>query len=252
MLHTRIEGSKGSIPMVLCNGLFAALESWDRAMPYLQSCRVMRYDARGQGQSHKPSGPYSLEQHVEDLHQLMDPFEPAYFVGISNGGSVALAYAATYPEKVLGVVAADCHAATSSLLRLKLESWLKAHEIGGPTHRFDIAAPWIWSQSVLDRAPELISTYRERAAEQPDHAARALIEGAMQVQIPLERISAQVLLLTGEEDLLTPAWDMQHMQRRIRQATWEQVPGAHASLLEYPEIFGDSIVPKLKEWFDVV
>lgn len=251
MLRARLEGSAGAMPVVLCNGLFAALESWDRAMPYLQACRVLRYDARGQGLSPKPEGPYSLEQHVEDLHQLMQDFEPAFMVGISNGGSVALAYAAMHPEMVRGVIAADCHAQTSSLLRLKLESWLKAHEVGGPSHRFDVAAPWIWSQAILDQAPDLLHTYRAKAAEMPDHAVRALIEGALGVQIALERITAPVLLLTGEADVLTPASEMRQMQERIRHATWEATPGGHASLLEYPEIFGETIVPMLRKWCDV-
>lgn len=253
VMHVQIEGPESGIPVVLCNGMFAALESWDTAMPYLEGCRVLRFDGKGQGRSPKPEEIYHMDGLVQDLAEIVERvgLQSAYLVGISQGGTLALAFAAAFPDKVAGVVAADCHVQVSPLLRLKLESWLKANEVGGPTLRFDIAAPWIWSQELLNLQPELISYYRERAAFHPDHAVRGLIEGALNVDLDVSRITCPVLALTGEQDLLTPPWEMWSFVERLADGRQRLVPGAHASLLEHPHLFGSLIVPVLKEWADV-
>jgi len=219
-------------------------------MPHLQDFRVLRYDGRGQGQSPKPEGVYTLELQVADLETLLDGlgWSPVALVGISQGGSIALAYARRNPDKVSAVIAASCCDSVSPILKAKLQTWLSAHDVGGPTHRFDIALPWIWADQTLAKYPDLVGFYRERAALQPDHVIRGLIQGAMQVNIPLEDIRCPVHFLVGEEDLLTPPFMMRRMHRRVRQSSFELVEGAHACLLECPDNFETAVVPAFKRW----
>lgn len=123
-LHYRIDGPAQGPPLVLLNGLFAGLESWDTAMPFLTGYRVLRFDGRGQGLSPKPDEVYALDLLVEDLCALLDDLQwpPSFFAGISNGASVGLALAQRAPQRVLALVAADCHHQVSPLLRLKVNS----------------------------------------------------------------------------------------------------------------------------------
>ncbi len=245
-LHYRIDGASGKPALILLNGLFADLNSWDACMPYLQDFCVLRYDGRGQGQSPKPHEIYDLDTFVEDLLGLVTKLDwpPSILVGISNGGSVGLEFTRRFPERVRCLVAADCHHETTPLMRLKLKSWLAAHEMGGPAHRFDVAVPWIWSESILREHPELIEHYRSKAGDQEDQAVRGLIGGALTININVGEIRRPVLLLTGEEDLLTPPFLMESM--RIPQSEHRVTKGGHASLLERPDIFGEHIVPFLR------
>ncbi len=216
-------------------------------MEHLAGFRVLRYDGRGQGQSPKPEGVYGLDVLLDDLIGLLDSLDwpRSHVAGISNGGCVALGLAAAYPERVHRLVAADCYGRVTPLLRLKVQSWLTAHKIGGPTHRFDVATPWIWSESLLNEHPELIDHYRGKAAGHEEQAVLGLLEGALTHHIDLARITAQTLLLAGEEDLLTPPHAMRAMTPRPADAQFQTVPGGHASLLEHPEIWAETITPFL-------
>lgn len=245
-LHYRIDGQPGQPPLILLNGLFADLNSWERGMAHLRDFRVLRFDGRGQGLSPKPEGVYDLETLVQDLLRLLLELDwpPSFVVGVSHGGSLGLELARRCPDRVKALVAADCHHRTTPLMALKLNSWLKAHQTGGPVHRFDIAAPWIWSESVLKDFPSLIAHYRDKAGDHEDQAVLGLIQGALRVDVHVEDIRVPTLLLAGEEDVLTPPFSMRSMP--VPNAQFQTVPGGHASLLEQPEIFRDTIVPFLK------
>ena len=222
-------------------------------MAYLDGYRVLRYDGRGQGSSPSPDGVYDMDCLVSDLERVLEDtaFPAAHYVGISNGGCIALAFAARSPNRVLSLVASDCYDRVTPLLRLKIRSWLLAHETGGPLHRFDIASPWVWSETTLSQNPEALSFYRQKAAEHEDRAVRGLLLGALDHSIDLGPIACETLLLAGEEDLLTPPFAMRSMAGQIPGARFETVPGAHASLLEHPEIFADRILPFLQGEADV-
>ena len=214
-------------------------------MPKLIHFNTLRYDGPGQGESEKPDRVYDMDLLMEAFEQVLQRHQwPAtWLVGISNGGCIALEAARRFPKRVLGVVAADCYDRISPLLQLKLDSWLAAHQKGGPCHRFDIATPWIWSNRILRENPELPAYYRARAHQHQPHAVRNLILGALSHQIDVTQIQQPVLFLCGEEDLLTPPFEMREMAQRLPGAQFHIVPGAHASLLEHPEIFRDTILP---------
>jgi len=245
-LHYQIDGAPGNPALILLNGLFADLQSWERGMEHLRDFYVLRFDGRGQGQSPKPAEVYDLETQVQDLLRLLLELDwpPCFLVGISHGGSLGLEFARRCPDRVKALVAADCHHKTTPLMALKLKSWLAAHHVGGPTHRFDVAAPWIWSESVMHDYPALIEHYRNKAGDHEEQAVRGLIEGALTVNINVEEIRVPVMLLAGEEDVLTPPFFMKSMN--INQCQFRTTPGGHASLLEQPDIFENTIVPFLK------
>ena len=54
-LRYRLEGE--GPPVVLLNGIFQRLESWDPVLPHLTGFTLLRYDMRGQGESEAPEGP---------------------------------------------------------------------------------------------------------------------------------------------------------------------------------------------------
>jgi pimeloyl-ACP methyl ester carboxylesterase/class 3 adenylate cyclase len=65
-------------------------------------CRFVVYDKRGQGLSDRDTGVPTLDERLDDLTAVLDAVgcERAALGGVSEGGSTAAMYAATYPERV--------------------------------------------------------------------------------------------------------------------------------------------------------
>ncbi len=69
--------------------------------------RFVRYDERGSGMADRQVGDLSFERWVEDLEAVVeaaDIKEPFALLGISQGASVCVAYAARHPERVSRLV----------------------------------------------------------------------------------------------------------------------------------------------------
>ncbi|PIP96408.1 MAG: hypothetical protein COV37_12840 [Bdellovibrio sp. CG11_big_fil_rev_8_21_14_0_20_39_38] len=235
--------------IVLINGLFATRQSWSASIPELaRDYRVLSYDGRGQGEGPRPLGPYLLEDLVNDLAHLL--FElgihQATLLGISNGGRIALEFGRLYPGKVEAIIACDTYAEVGPILKMKISSWKEANRIGGPTHRFDVATPWIWAEKTILDYPELLKFYRERAHLEKLHVIEALIDGSMQGEIALEEIKVPVLFVCGEEDVLTPPYMHQQMEMRVKNSDLIMIKGAHASVLENPLELTTQVIPRLK------
>jgi class 3 adenylate cyclase/alpha-beta hydrolase superfamily lysophospholipase len=65
-------------------------------------CRVTWFDKRGTGLSDRDVGLPTLEQRMDDVRAVMDTVgvQRAAILGTSEGGSMSILFAATYPEKV--------------------------------------------------------------------------------------------------------------------------------------------------------
>jgi len=109
----RIDGTLGRPWVVLINGLATDHRMWDRQMSMLSDhFSVLRYDARGHGNSEASAGPYSFDLLVSDLIGLMDGLglEQAQLVGLSLGGMTALGVALAHPGLVSRVICCDARA----------------------------------------------------------------------------------------------------------------------------------------------
>jgi 3-oxoadipate enol-lactonase len=251
-LHHHIQKSTNEKAswIILVNGLFADLHSYDEVVKNLgDEFHILRYDCRGQGKSIKPIGVYTLSEHVLDLEKLIFKrgITELTILGLSNGGRIALEFARRNSELVKGVIACDTYDSPSELLKLKLQSWLAAFEKGGETHRFDVATPWIWSESLLKKNPKLIEFYRSKAGDIEECAVRGLILGAMKSSIPIEEIKCPIFFIVGREDVLTPPYTHEDMLSKSTKSLTRNklsiVPGGHASILEFPQTVVEEIVP---------
>jgi class 3 adenylate cyclase/alpha-beta hydrolase superfamily lysophospholipase len=68
--------------------------------------RVMIFDKRGQGLSDRMTDAPSLEQRMDDIRAVMDAADSkrATVIGFSEGASMSAVFAATYPERVAGLI----------------------------------------------------------------------------------------------------------------------------------------------------
>lgn len=98
--HVYYESAGVGEAVVFLHAGVADRRLWDgQVEPFARHYRVIRYDLRGFGQTTAPAMPYSL---VEDLRALLDQLgvERAALVGCSMGGTLALDFALTYPDRV--------------------------------------------------------------------------------------------------------------------------------------------------------
>src|SRR5579864_4004635 len=99
---------KGSLDLVLVPGWVSHIEyAWEdpsyvHFLERLASfARVLWFDKRGTGLSDRVRGVPTLEQRVDDVRAVMDAagFSKASLFGNSEGGSMTILFAATYPNR---------------------------------------------------------------------------------------------------------------------------------------------------------
>src|SRR5215217_2446220 len=68
--------------------------------------RLILFDKRGTGLSDPVAGPATLEERVDDLRAVMDDVgsDRAAVLGVSEGGSMAMLFAAQHPERTRALV----------------------------------------------------------------------------------------------------------------------------------------------------
>jgi pimeloyl-ACP methyl ester carboxylesterase len=103
----------GDLDLVLVNGFTTHVELvWEHepARRFLEGlasfARVINFDRRGSGLSDPVAEAPTLEQRMDDVRAVMDAAgsERAALFGISEGASMSLLFAATYPDRVQALV----------------------------------------------------------------------------------------------------------------------------------------------------
>lgn len=214
----------------------------DQFEKFAKNYFVIRYDARGVGESEMPAHPFS---YTTDLAGLLDDLEveAARLVGIGEGAAVALDYARRTPQRVAALVLA-------SPILTGLQ-WLDEHQASldrllGDEGGFE---PGLITEGVLDSIPLAALGDREHAHAILEHifADNAhLIEarhmsgaplGALAVE-SLEDISAPTLVVIGESDSDERHAVCRALMAHIPNASGVTVLGAGQYVnLEQPEVF---------------
>ncbi len=104
---------QGPLDLVLISGFVSHLElDWEdpRSAHFLERLssfsRLIRFDKRGTGLSDRPGGLPDLETRMDDVRAVMDAIgsERTALLGYSEGGPMAVLFAATYPERTNALV----------------------------------------------------------------------------------------------------------------------------------------------------
>ena len=108
----QVSGS-GPFDLVFVPGYVTHLElhwSIGSFAPFLERlssfCRLIRFDKRGTGMSDRVSGAPTLETRMDDVRAVMDAADSkrAALLGYTEGGLMAMLFAATYPERVSALI----------------------------------------------------------------------------------------------------------------------------------------------------
>lgn len=105
------DGGVGEVPVLFIHSLAGNTQQWTAQLDHVrQTRRAIALDLRGHGKSKSDAnGDYTIDSLVEDVHTVVNALDLQKFilVGHSLGGSVAVAYAGVYSERVAGVLLVD-------------------------------------------------------------------------------------------------------------------------------------------------
>ncbi|MGI9412728.1 MAG: alpha/beta fold hydrolase [Hyphomicrobiales bacterium] len=237
--HQAIEGEGETVTLI--HGVGADLESWDGVVAALGGgYRILRYDLRGHGASEKVPGPYSLDDFVDDLVELLDRLDirTTHLVGFSLGGLIAQAFALAHPHRLKRLVLVSTVAGRTPEERDKVEARARQlAEQGAPSHVEASLSRW-FTDGFLEANRDVVQKRLERSLTNDPHcyaaAYRVLAESDLAGR--LHEIAAPALVMTGEHDIGSTARMARLIAGRIPGAKLRILPRLkHSVLLEAPD-----------------
>jgi len=234
--------------IILIHGFALDTRTWDRQFDvFAEHYRVVRYDLRGFGKSDLPTGPYST---LDDLQVMMDQLgiEKATLVGISLGGSLAIEFALTYPERVAGLVLAGSTLRGYPFSDAYITAFLSCRK----TARFQGLDA---VREELANCPLIATIARQSANFAPvktmikDYSCFHLLNhDPHKVFHPpamtrLSEVACPVQILVGQEDVQDIRATAELLEREIKQARLAEIPNVgHIVNLEAPKQFNDIVL----------
>ena len=188
----------------------------------------MRYDERGNGLSDHDVTDYSFDALVEDFETVVDDLGLERFpiLGLSQGGAIAVTYAARHPERVshLVLVGAYCE---GRLARAKTDEQVREAKLQFEMVRLGWGKDdpsfrrFFVSRFIPDGSPELWDSFAEllRRTTSPENAAQLLETWAdIDVKDVARKVKAPTLVLHSRDDASIP-WEQGRMLASL-------IPGA--------------------------
>jgi 3-oxoadipate enol-lactonase len=247
-LYYELHGPEEADVLVLSNGILMSTGSWAYQLPVLKRhLRVLLYDCRGMWQSEHPAGPYSIEQHADDLAALLDALQipRAHIGGISYGGEISLGFALRYPERTRSLLVSSAIATTDAEMRARTQPWLDAALARDPEALYQATAPLNFSPAWAAANQPLLQAARSRYNTLDLNAFVELMRAFMKLDLQeqISAIRAPTMVMVGEQDILKTPRYARAIAGCIAGAEYVVVPGAgHALSWEKPGAFNSLVL----------
>ena len=236
-LNYRFDGPADAPVLVLSNSLGTNLSMWDPQIPALAAqFRVLRYDARGHGQSSVTTGPYSITQLGRDVVGLLDAvgIERAHFCGLSMGGVIGMWLGIYAPERIHRLVLCNTAAKIGAA-----EMWnarIETVRANGLNAIAETQAQRWFTPVFIAKAPDVIAATRQMIASTSSegYAANCGAIRDMDQRETVSRIQARTLVIAGLHDPVIPAADVRYLADTIPGAKLVELDASHLSNVEAP------------------
>jgi 3-oxoadipate enol-lactonase len=251
-LYYEVAGTGDAVALI--HGFTLDTRMWDdQFAPFAERYRVVRYDARGFGQSAVPGeAPYT---HADDLAALLGHLNipSAAIIGLSMGGGIAINFALAYPAMTSALIAVDStlgghrwsdewnerfghlrHTARTDGVAAAKAEWLADPLFAPANERPDVAARL--RQMVTDYSGWSWMHRDPHRTQEPPAAER------------LTQIAMPTLVLLGEWDVPDFHAAAETITRQIPGARKVILPGVgHMANMEAPEPFNAAVLGFLAE-----
>ena len=239
--------------MILLHGWLGSWGLWQETMAYLgKYYRTYALDFWGFGESGKQRETYAIQDFVSLVKQFMDQLgiTRAPLVGHSMGGTVSLAVAIRYPERVSKVVVVGSPIVGSSLAwPLKLAGYrpiafMLFNMMGLFRLGVRVAAPFICRD---ERFGEMMDRDLSRTTVESFLRSIASLRRT-DLRPMLDQIKIPTLGMYGDRDIIVHPKQWVPLEKGITNALIERFPVAgHFPMLEEPHQFSE----KLKRFLDM-
>lgn len=197
--------------------------------------QLFRYDSRGSGLSDREVDSVTLEDHIDDLEAVVDSagLDRFALVGASQGGAIAIGYAARHPHRVRAMVLLDAFArgalvrdpgqreVVEAMARLVGEGWGQDN----PAFRQMFTTQFFPDAT---RAQADAFNEQQRLSCSPAHAQRWVRAMArLDASALLARVSCPTLVLHCRGDARVPFEEGRLLASSIAQARFEPLESAN-------------------------
>jgi pimeloyl-ACP methyl ester carboxylesterase len=200
------------VPVVLLHAGVADSRQWNNEFAWLSMHhRVVRHDLRGYGRSEPADGEFSHRQGLQRVLATAGITEPAWMIGCSMGGTLAMDYALEYPDRVRGLVMVGSGPSGLKLAAPRPELF-KTIERASEAGNLDLVAELetqLWFDGTgrtadqVDQGMRALAYAMNRLALQ--HEARSLgtqvPDGTTSAAQRLHQLRMPVLSIVGEHDI---------------------------------------------------
>jgi 3-oxoadipate enol-lactonase len=228
-LHTLRTGRADVEPLVFLHALAMDASMWQGVADRLDTeATAYGLDCRGHGASGKPAGPYDTARFADDLAQVLDSLGAAraHVVGCSMGGTVALAFAGRYPQRVASLSVADTTAWYGDDAPAAWEGRAQRALREGLASLIPFQAERWFSPGFAASSPEVLAGAVEVFLRNDvnAYAESCRMLGRADERERISRYTGPAIVVVGESDYATPLAMSQDIMGRL--------PGAELAVLD--------------------
>ncbi|NYE24054.1 alpha/beta fold hydrolase [Pigmentiphaga litoralis] len=201
---------------------------------------MIAMDCRGHGVSDAPAGTYTTDRFAQDIADVATALgaERLHLVGCSMGGTVALAFAGTYPERLASLTVIDATAWYGADAPKNWEGRAQAALKDGMGSLVEFQrARWFSPEflaannDLVEQAVDVFTANRVAA-----YASTCRMLGVADERAGLERYDGPAAVVVGEHDYATPVTMAEDVAARLPAATLTVIADTrHYTPLEAPQ-----------------
>ena len=227
-------------PLVLLHCLGVDRHFWDFSADLARDFTLLRYDLPGHGETAVPKARYQIEDLAAQLADLLaaHSIDRAHVAGVSLGGLVAQAFAASRPDLVDRLILIDTTPRYTDELRAMWDQRAATARASGVAPMIDDLLKIWFSADALTREAAGVRYVRAALARAPGEgyalACEALKAADLRPLVPA--IAAPTLVICGDNDIPSFLDAARWLAATLPQGELAWIVGTrHASVLEKPE-----------------
>jgi 3-oxoadipate enol-lactonase len=238
-------------PVVMIHGLGGSTNTFTALLPAFTRHKRVRFDLPGSGRSSRVEGPLSLEKFVEATRRVIAAAkaEKAHVVGHSMGTIVAAHLAAAEPGRVRSLALFGPLLAPPEQARASIRGRAaRARQEGMQGIADALLQSSISSETRAKRLAAAAFVRESLMAQDPDGYARSCEALAEMQAADTSKIACPTLLVTGDEDVVSPPQSVRMMGQKIAGSRVEVLRGCgHWTPVEKP----DECIALLKQFYEI-
>lgn len=209
-------------PLIFVSGLNGVARYWQpQVQVFAKHYQVVTYDQRGTGGSDRLQKTFSVDQMTAELAALMDglKIERAHIVGLSTGGAIGQTLAITQPQRVARLVLSSTWTHCDPWFRRLFEARRAMYQQCGPELHAMFHPLFLYPPEYVNSHDDEITEEQKNAPTKSSSVDISVgrINGllAFDRRAGLPTITAPTLVLTCDNDYITPSYHAEYIARTI-------------------------------------